>query len=52
MLTTIVTGQIDWQVLDQLTTVWLTLHGHEDGTQDSDPDGPGETPGDGQSPGR
>ena len=26
VLTTIVTGQIDWQVLDQLTTVWLTLH--------------------------
>ena len=24
VLTTIVTGQIDWQVLDQLTTVWLT----------------------------
>ena len=29
VLTTIVTGQIDWQVLDQLTTVWLTLHGHD-----------------------
>ncbi len=28
VLTTIVTGQIDWQVLDQLTTVWLTAHGH------------------------
>ena len=28
VLTTIVTGQIDWQVLDQLTTVWLTTHGH------------------------
>ena len=24
VLTTIVTGQIDWQVLDQLTTLWLT----------------------------
>ena len=23
-----VTGQIDWAVLDQLTTVWLTAHGH------------------------
>ena len=28
VLTTIVTGQIDWQVLDQLTTVWLTTHSH------------------------
>ena len=26
VLTTIVTGQIDWQILDQLTTLWLTLH--------------------------
>ena len=26
VLTTIVTGQIDWQVLDHLTTLWLTLH--------------------------
>ena len=30
VLTTIVTGQIDWQVLDQLTTLWLTLHNHAD----------------------
>ena len=29
VLTTIVTGQIDWQVLDQLTTLWLTLHSHD-----------------------
>ena len=28
VLTPMVTGQIDWQVLDQLTTVWLTAHGH------------------------
>ncbi len=27
-LTPMVTGQIDWAVLDQLTTVWLTAHGH------------------------
>ena len=51
VLTTIVTGQIDWQVLDQLTTLWLTLHAHDDSPQDSDPDGAGETPGDGQAPG-
>ena len=38
VLTTIVTGQIDWQVLDQLTTLWLTLHAHDDSPQDSDPD--------------
>ena len=36
VLTTIVTGQIDWQVLDQLTTVWLTAHGH--GHADSRPE--------------
>ena len=57
VLTTIVTGQIDWQVLDQLTTVWLTLHGHghagrppddhADGPQESDPDGPRESQADG-----
>ena len=51
VLTTIVTGQIDWAVLDQLTTLWLTLHAHDDSPQDSDPDGAGETPGDGQAPG-
>ena len=28
VLTPMVTGQIDWAVLDQLTTVWLTAHGH------------------------
>ena len=28
VLTPMVTGQIDWAVLDQLTTVWLTTHGH------------------------
>ena len=27
-LTPMVTGQIDWAVLDQLTTVWLTAHDH------------------------
>ena len=51
VLTTIVTGQIDWAVLDQLTTLWLTLRAHDDSPQDSDPDGAGETPGDGQAPG-
>ena len=28
VVTPMVTGQIDWAVLDQLTTVWLTTHGH------------------------
>ena len=28
VLTPMVTGQIDWAALDQLTTVWLTAHGH------------------------
>ena len=28
VVTPMVTGQIDWAVLDQLTTVWLTAHGH------------------------
>src|SRR5208283_5446229 len=44
VLTTIVTGQIDWQVLDQLTTVWLTTHGHghAGGPQEDHPDGPRE----------
>ena len=67
VLTTIVTGQIDWQVLDQLTTVWLTLHAHggEDAPSDGqapgashtprDSDGHvlsgGEDPRDGQAPG-
>ena len=45
VLTTIVTGQIDWQVLDQLTTVWLTLHAH--GGEDA----PSDAPRDGQAPG-
>ena len=31
MLTPIVTGQIDWAVLDQLTTAWLTTHTHGHG---------------------
>ena len=42
VLTTIVTGQIDWQVLDQLTTVWLTAHSHghaERGPPDDHADG-------------
>ena len=28
VVTPMVTGQIDWAVLDQLTTVWLTAYGH------------------------
>ncbi len=50
VLTPMVTGQIDWAVLDQLTTVWLTTHGHghtasppDDhpaGPQESQPDRP------------
>ena len=60
VLTTIVTGQIDWQVLDQLTTVWLTTHGHRHGHADGDGQAPadshasdfdGHAPGDGQTPG-
>ena len=55
VLTTIVTGQIDWQVLDQLTTVWLTTHhhrhghaggphgGHPGGPHDGHPGGPRES---------
>ena len=31
MLTPMVTGQIDWAVLDQLTTAWLTTHTHGHG---------------------
>ena len=48
VLTTIVTGQIDWQVLDQLTTVWLTLHAHAHAHADGDGDGDGDeqAPGD------
>ena len=44
VLTTIVTGQIDWQVLDQLSTVWLTAHGHAhaDGPQEDHADEPQE----------
>ena len=37
VVTPMVTGQIDWAVLDQLTTVWLTAHGH--GHTGSPPDG-------------
>ena len=51
VLTPMVTGQIDWAALDQLTTLWLTLHAHDNSPQDSDPDGAGETPGDGRAPG-
>ena len=36
VVTPMVTGQIDWAVLDQLTTVWLTTHGH--GPTGSPPD--------------
>ena len=42
VLTPMVTGQIDWQVLDQLTTVWLTAHGH---AQTGRPAGGREAPG-------
>ena len=44
VLTPVVTGQIDWAALDQLTSLWLTLHGH----------GPGQPPGTRQAtaPGR
>ena len=46
VLTTMVTGQIDWAVLDQLTTVWLTAHGHghTGGPPDDHPAGPPEEP--------
>ena len=49
VLTTIVTGQIDWQVLDQLTTVWLTAHGHghAGSPPDDHPAGPPESQADG-----
>ena len=44
VLTPMVTGQIDWAVLDQLTTVWLTAHGHghTGGPPDDHPAGPPE----------
>ena len=44
VLTPMVTGQIDWQVLDQLTTIWLTTHGHAHtgGPPDDHPAGPQE----------
>ena len=51
VLTTIVTGQIDWQVLDQLTTLWLTLHAHAHAHADADGDGDGDGDGDEQAPG-
>ena len=60
VLTTVVTGQIDWQALDQLTGRWLTLHTHDhtpsgrhgQDPDDSDPDGQatGGGHGDGQAP--
>ena len=37
VLTPMVTGQIDWAALDQLTTVWLTTHGHGHGHTASPP---------------
>ena len=43
VLTTMVTGQIDWAVLDQLTTVWLTGHGHTASPPDDHPAGPQES---------
>jgi Domain of unknown function (DUF222) len=49
VLTTVVTGQIDWAALNHLTDLWLTLHHHS-----HDPD-TGQAPGDGhvngQAPG-
>ena len=61
VLTTIVTGQIDWQVLDQLTAVWLTAHGHghtashpDDhpaGPQDDQPEDQADRPRDDQADG-
>ena len=47
MLTPVVTGHIDWAVLDQLTTVWLTLHTHDHTLSDSD----SQATGDSQNPG-
>ena len=44
VLTTVVTGRIDWQALDQLTGLWLTLHAP--GNSDSD----GQAPSDSQDP--
>ena len=46
VLTTVVTGQIDRQALDQLTGLWLTLHTHAPGNSDSD----GQAPSDSQDP--
>ena len=45
ILTPMVTGHIDWAVLDQLTTVWLTTHGHAHtgGPQEDHPGGPQES---------
>ena len=45
VLTPMVTGQIDWAVLDQLTTVWLTAHGHghTGSPPDDHPAGPPES---------
>ena len=45
VVTPMVTGQIDWAVLDQLTTVWLTAHGHAHtgSPPDDHPDGPPES---------
>ena len=50
VLTPMVTGQIDWAALDQLTTVWLTAHGHgHTGSPPHDhPDGPAEDQADSQ----
>ena len=49
VVTPMVTGQIDWAVLDQLTTVWLTAHGHghTGGPPDDHPAGPPESHADG-----
>ena len=49
VVTPMVTGQIDWAVLDQLTTVWLTAHGHgpTGSPPDDHPAGPPESHADG-----
>jgi HNH endonuclease len=60
VLTPMVTGQIDWAVLDQLTTLSLTAHGHAGGPQQSragarpegHPGGPRESQADGRAESR
>ena len=52
VLTPMVTGQIDWAILDQLTTVWLTTHGHGHGHTASPPDDHPDGPRDDHTDGR